>query len=397
MYFGFGIVGQSMTPLVGTISDDLDLSRSQMGTVLGSWHLMYVGLAIPAGFLIDRFGLRLSLGMGIFFISLSGFLSALAVNYVSLLAAFAVFGLGGPFISVGAPKLLTTWFDRKDRGKAIGIYLTGPPLGAAVSVMTANSVFMPLTDSSWRLTLVIFAGIAALALITWVLLSRDPEHLGARVQGSEETSGIGLNAFTTLLREPVVRIILAMGLGLFVFQSGLQSWLPEILRVGGMTAANAGFWAAVPGIVGILGVLTIPRFATPRYRIPLLAGLFLTGSIATLIIGLTEGAFLALGLFLAGATRGGVLPLTHLVLLDAPRVGIRNMGAAGGLYFTFAEMGAVMGPVSMGVVADSSVGFLGGLLMVSGVGFSLAVLAVVLAIVVRSAQRTERAEASPSP
>ena len=395
MYFAFGVVGQSITPLVGPISEDLGLSRAQMGTVLGSWHLMYVGLAIPAGFLIDRFGLRLCLGAGVFFIALSGLLSAAAVSYPTLLAAFAVFGLGGPFISVGAPKLLTTWFDRKDRGKAIGIYLTGPPLGGAVSVITANSVFMPLTDSSWRLTLVIFASVAALALFTWALLSRNPEHLGARVQDSGETSaGLGLQAFSTLLRVPVVRIILLMGLGLFVFQSGLAAWLPEILRVGGMTAAKAGYWAAVPGILGIIGVLTIPPLATPRHRIPFLAALFITGSIATVIIGLTDSPFLVIGLLLVGATRGGVLPITHLVLMDAPKVGIRNMGAAGGLYFTFAEMGAVVGPVAMGVVADSTLGFRGGLLMLSGVGFSLAALALVLAIMARGAQRTEGA---PSP
>ena len=387
-----------MTPLVGPISDDLNLSRVQMGTVLGSWHLMYVGLAIPAGFLIDRFGLRLCLGAGVFFISLSGLLSAAAINYWTLLAGFAVFGLGGPLISVGAPKLLTTWFDRQDRGKAIGIYLTGPPLGGAIAVITANSVFMPLTDSSWRLTLVIFASVPALALFTWALLSRNPEHLGARVQDSGETpGGLGLQAFSTLLRVPVVRIILLIGLGLFVFQSGLAAWLPEILRVGGMTAAKAGFWAAVPGILGIIGVLTIPPFATPRHRIPLLAALFVTGSIATLIIAFTENPFLVVGLLLVGATRGGVLPITHLVLMDAPKVGIRNMGAAGGLYFTFAEMGAVVGPVAIGVVADSTLGFGGGLVMLSGVGFSLAALAIVLAVMVRSVERKEVAEGPPSP
>ena len=386
-----------MAPLVGPISDDLDLSRSQMGTVFGSWHLMYVALAIPAGFLIDRFGLRLSFGVGIFFIALSGVLCALAVNYVNLLAAFAVFGLGGPFISVGAPKLLTTWFDRKDRGKAIGLYLTGPPLGGVASVMTANSVFMPLTDSSWRLTLVIFAGVAALAFITWVLLSRNSEHLGARVQDSGETTGLGLKAFPTLLRVPIVQLVLVLGLGLFVFQAGVQGWLPEILRDGGMTPAEAGFWAAVPAVLGIMGTLAIPRYATPRHRGTLLAGLFLIGGIATLIIGLATGPLLILGLVLAGATRGGALPVLHLVLLDAPRVGIRNMGAAGGLYFTSAEVGAVLGPVLMGVVADSSAGFQGGLMMLSGVGFSLAALCIVLAIAVSRARRHELAEGAPSP
>ena len=104
-YTSFGLVSGGIPPLVGRVSDDLNLSRSAMGSILGAWPLVYVAVSIPAGALIDRFGLRRSLAAGIVLVALSGVLRAVAVNHATLFLAVAVFGLGGPFISVGAPKL----------------------------------------------------------------------------------------------------------------------------------------------------------------------------------------------------------------------------------------------------------------------------------------------------
>ena len=61
IYACFGLVLASMAPLVQVITEDLQLSLSAMGSILGAWPLVYIGAAIPAGTLLDRFGLRRSL------------------------------------------------------------------------------------------------------------------------------------------------------------------------------------------------------------------------------------------------------------------------------------------------------------------------------------------------
>jgi len=314
--------------------------------------------------------------VGTALIALSGLLRAVAVNHATLFLAVAVFGLGGPFISVGAPKLISTWFDRKDRGTAMGIYLTAPSVGRIVALATANSILMPLYGSSWRLTLATYAGVALLAAVIWWVLARDLRHSGekARVPGTTLVSS--LRVFPLLLRIRVVQIILVMSIGSFLFSHGFYNWLPEIIRAGGMTVAQAGFWATLPIVVGIGATLTIPRMATPGRRIPMLVGIFLAAGTAALIVGTTTGAPLTLGLLLQGVAGRGAMPIIMLTLMDAPQVGSQRMGAAGGLFFTAGEVGGVLGPLLLGVAADMTGGFLGGLLMLAGLCVVLASLTV---------------------
>lgn len=54
LYVSFGAIIRTLSPLVTPILADLDMSYSQMGLVMGSWQLTYIGAAFAAGFLIDK-------------------------------------------------------------------------------------------------------------------------------------------------------------------------------------------------------------------------------------------------------------------------------------------------------------------------------------------------------
>ena len=383
-YAGFGLVASSVAPLIKPMSEDFGLSRAAMGSVLGAWPLVYIAASIPAGVIVDRFGLRRSLAAGIFLIALSGGLRAVSVDYVTLFVAVGVFGLGGPLVSVGAPKLVNVWFSEKERGLALGIYLTGPLIGGIVALATANSLLMPLTGSSWRLTIGIYAAAALLTGVIWSLLAREPERSSESIPGAAPAISSVLTSIPQLLRSRVVQIIILVSFSSLLYGQSFSSWLPEILRSRGMGSAEAGFWAALPTAVGIVSTLTIPRLATPGRRILILVGLSVVGGIGPLLIGTTEGVPLALGLVLQGA-RFSVIPVALLILMDAPQVGPDNMGAAGGLYFTAGQTGGVLGPLLMGIFADLTGGFLSGLIMLAGLSVALSFLTLGL----RPAQRSD--------
>lgn len=382
-YTSFGLILGGIPPLVVYLSEDLNLSRSAMGSVLGAWPLIYIAFAIPAGALIDRVGLKISLTLGIFLIAISGFLRAFAVSHVTLFLAVAVFGLGGPFISIGAPKLISAWFGAKDRGTAMGIYLTGPSVGRIAALATANSFLMPLYDSNWRLTLVTYAGIAILAGVIWWVIASNARYSDARSRDPKSPPAPSFRVFPQLLRVRIVQIVLIMSLGSFLFNHGLGNWLPEILRMGGMTAKQAGFWATIPASIGLIATLIIPRLAIPSRRIPMLVGALLAASASAVILGATVGVYRIPGLFLLGIAGRGVMPILMLILMESPRVGSSRMGSAGGLYFTAGEVGGVLGPLLMGVLSDVTGNFGGGLLMLAVSSGSLAILALWLGVVVK--------------
>ncbi|MDX9860635.1 MAG: MFS transporter [Rhodospirillales bacterium] len=356
-YFCFGMTTVTMAPLVGVIGADLGLSHARMGTVLGAWQLVYIASALPCGILLDRIGPRRALFLALMAIAASGAFRAAAVGHLSLFLAVAIFGIGGPMISVGAPKLISLWFDGRERGLAMGIYITGPAIGNMTALSLTNSVMIPAFDGDWRMVLLSYAAVVLMAGLAWLAVTAHPAYRAAEGRLAAEPREPQIQAFGRLLRVPAVRVVLVMSVGIFFFNHGLNNWLPEILRSGGMDAATAGFWAAVPTAVGVASSLVVPRLATPPRRLTVLLGLFVAAALATVLLHGTQGPILAGGLVLQGVARGAMMTVAVLTLLEIPEVGSRRAGLAGGLFFSAAEVGGVMGPVSIGLLSSAAGGF----------------------------------------
>ena len=377
VYFSFGVFVASMAPLVAPITEELGISHGAMGTVLGAWPLVYIASSLPAGALIDRVGPRRSIMLCTVLIALSGILRAIADDYVSMFLAVAVFGLGGPLISIGAPKVVSLWFEGKERGLAMGLYISGPAIGSIMSLSLTNSVMMPFFDGDWRAVMFVYASVAIVCGLLWVVVS---SHLASRTMErriAAEPRRAQFQIFRELLAEPAVRLILVMSIGMFIFNHGLNNWLPEILRAGGMAAATAGYWASIPSAVGIFAALAIPRFATEERRILILGLLIVTAGVATMLLHLSAGPLLALGLMCQGVSRGAMMTVLVLVLVESRGVDSRNAGSAGGLFFSAAEVGGVLGPVLVGTIHDLTGGFAASLHMMT------VVCAILLALLAR--------------
>ncbi len=376
IYFCFGLTAAAMAPLVGVISSDLGLSRTAMGSVLGAWPLVYIAAAMPAGAILDRFGFGRALFGAVLLIALSGALRSFADGHLSLFIAVGVFGLGGPLVSIGGPKLITRHFAAGDHGLAIGIYTTGPVVGGIFALSLTHSLAMPALDYDWRAVLQLYAGITLIVAVLWLAIGRKEGRTD--FAGLEKQDASQLAVFARLLRLRVVQLTLLMGIGIFFFNHALNNWLPEILRAGGMDAVRAGHWAALPTAVGIIGALTIPRLATGSRRLGVMVALAICAGLATLLIP-TSGWILALGLIFQGVARGAMMAVALMVLMDAKEIGPRLMGAAGGLFFTAAEIGGVLGPLTVGWLAEQSGGFRAPLWMLFGDCVALTFLAVVAA------------------
>ena len=101
-----------------------------MGSVLGAWQLVYIVTALPCGALVDRFGLRRSLLLCSLVMGFSFILRAYAVDHLTLFLSVALFGFGGPLVSIGAPKLISLWFAGRERA-CYGDLCYGPLSGAS--------------------------------------------------------------------------------------------------------------------------------------------------------------------------------------------------------------------------------------------------------------------------
>ncbi len=373
VYFSFGLTVFSMAPLVETVREDLQMSKGAMGSVLGAWPLVYLVAALPSGTLVDRLGLRRSLAMATVIISASALLRSIAGSFVGMFGAVAVFGLGGPLVSVGAPKLISVWFDDRERALAMGITMTAPAIGGVLPLTTANSVLMPAFDQSWRATLMVYALITIAVIAIWLAAAVAGGRIAPGIDGNIDPAP-GFSGAWDLLNRRAVRIMLVMAVGMFFYNHSLNGWLPTIIEDQGFSSSGAGYLAGTVTALGIIGALVGPRSIPENSRIAVLALTFALFGGATILLeaGIRPTTFI--GLTLIGLSKGLAVPIALLVMMQLPGVTQRNMGAAGGLFFTAGEAGGVTGPILFGVLSDFG-GSTAGLVLLTAVTVATAVLA----------------------
>ncbi|MCH1521211.1 MAG: MFS transporter [Arenicellales bacterium] len=366
-YMTFGLSMASLAPLVREIESDLVFSHSSMGTVLGAWQFVYIFAAIPCGILLDRIGARWGLAIGALIIGLSGIFRGFAEEYIHLLIAVALFGLGGPLISAGAPKVVSERFEGKDRGLAMGIYITGPGIGAVTALLLTQPLILPWLDGNWRVLLQIWGGVSLAAGLFWLLVAKESPRTPDGLEGRAIMSGL-----VEMLRIPAVRLILLMSVAVFSINHGMGNWLVEILQSFGADVSRASALATIPVAVGILSALTLPRMAVGSRRFSVLKLLFSCSVLASLaLLGEPVGIWLYLALIVEGIAAGSMMTVLVLTLVEVPGVGDKRAGTAGGLFFSAAEIGGVGGPVLLGILFHAQGRFSSSLMVLALLGVLL--------------------------
>jgi CP family cyanate transporter-like MFS transporter len=387
LYFSFGLVSASLAPLLTNIQDDLQVSDALTGVALAAWQFVYIFFAIPAGAAIERLGPRRGLALAGLLIAASQFLRAVAPSYPVLFLGVAIFGLGGPLVSIGAPATVARWFGGRERAIATGLYSVSSAAGNVAALFTANAIFMPLTGDSWRLTLAIFGGFAVMASVLWVVFAKEADFAPGEA-GAPRVSA--LSRFKAVAGIPTVRIMLIMSIGIFMFSHGTSNWLPTLLHRQGLSTADAGALSSLPTIFGLIATLSvtnlIARGKGREFR--LLAAIFAAGAVAETLVPLTSGPAQVAVLILLGFGLNGTTAIMMIVLMGMPQVGPRNMGIAGGLWFTFGEVGGVLGPTSVGVMS--------GLVSLDAGFYMLAVMSAVLLGATFVLQRSAETPSQPS-
>tara|TARA_X000001036_G_scaffold283330_1_gene263134 strand:- start:433 stop:1698 length:1266 start_codon:yes stop_codon:yes gene_type:complete len=377
VYLGFGMVAMSLAPLVGEIRSDLNLTRGEMGIALGTWQLIYIGTSPIAGRMVDRLGVEYSLAIGAFLVLISGITRSLVHDLPTLCLTVALFGVGGPLVSACAPTAAGLWFtDERERKFTVGAFTVAPVVGSIAVLIMSNSLLMPLTGS-WRWTIAIEALVIAFALLFWVFIAefkvqKDPDN--------EKAESKTFQIWKSIVVSKEIKVIFLLGVTVFFLSHGLGGWMPEILREhSGFSSMAASNWTAASLGIGIFVSLLLP----PRTRRENFSSIFIC-TLLVVVLSLIAIIFLPsymtpIAVMIAGS-RSALIPLVILALMESPKLNIKQMGTAYGLWFASAEIGGVLGPVSAGRIADSTFGYDGVLWLMIAVCLMMILLAYALLI-----------------
>ncbi len=219
------------------------LSLAQAGTVAAGPVLGLLLTLIAWGAVADRYGERLTMTAGL---ALTGLVLAVACIWIHPLPYFvallAVAGAAGASVNAASGRMVMGWFDKDERGVAMGIRQTAQPIGVGI----AAAVLPALAGRyGFRTALLAPAGLCLLAAVAVGLLATDPPRASG---GRQET------AARSPYRTPALWRLHGASALLVLPQFAISAFALEYLvRQRHWTPVGAGAFLAVTQVFGALG------------------------------------------------------------------------------------------------------------------------------------------------
>lgn len=146
-------------------ADRFGITGSQLATFTVVQLLVYAGMQIPVGVLLDRFGSRRLLLGGLVLMTAGQFAFAFTTSFGAAVAARAVMGAGDAVIFVSVIRLVTLWFLVRQAPMVMQLTGLAGQLGA---IAAAAPLSVALRELGWTRT---FAGASSLGLLLMVLVA----------------------------------------------------------------------------------------------------------------------------------------------------------------------------------------------------------------------------------
>ncbi len=155
-------------------SERFGISAAQLSTFAVLQLLVYTGMQVPVGLILDRFGSRRVMLVGLATLTLAQAGFALAESYPVALAARFFVGIGDAMTFVCVLRLVNTWFVA--RRIPLVTQLTGV-LGQTGAIIAAAPMTWSLRELGWTRSYLLAAAVGVVLMVALVVVIRDsPER-----------------------------------------------------------------------------------------------------------------------------------------------------------------------------------------------------------------------------
>lgn len=373
----FYSIGIFMKPLAAEFG--WTRADSSLGALIGTTFAAI--MVIPTGWLVDRFGSTKVALISLVLVSLSFFaLSNFTTDLTSYLVIIAIMSM----LTAGSTPLpftrLVIMAFQKNRGKALGVILTGTGTGA---ILLPELLAPYVAVHGWREGYFALGVVVAAAIpIIWLLLQ------GAK--DSETSKEVKVSPVGSLLNNwrfyHLCLIFLLTALAVL----GTVAHFFSMLTDSGLTPPQAGAIASLIGVSVIIGRLVV-GFLLDRFRASYItAALFVVASVGFLVLGLGGPAYAKLGAIITGLAIGAEVDLIAFLI---SRLFARQIyGLAYGLVYAVFLVGGAIGPYLAGRLYDSSGDYVSWLMTASALLLSAGLLSLFIPVSKPSEQVSDALE-----
>lgn len=192
---------QIVTILIPDIKRDLNLSDTEVGAMAGLWFaILYTTLGIPIARLADRGDRPLIMTVSLAVWSGFTLLAGIAQNFLTLAISRAGVGVGEAGCTPTAHSLLSEYFPKESRARALAIYSMGISIGSLLGMALGGII---AANWGWR-TAFFVAGapgliLAAMSAITLIEPRRVSKEAAAQARAAAKANQIPLGTVLRVL------------------------------------------------------------------------------------------------------------------------------------------------------------------------------------------------------
>ena len=352
---------QILALLIEPIRQDLEITDFQISLLLGlAFGIFYTALGIPIGRLADRRSRRGIIAAGVTIWCLMTAACGLARNFPQLFLARIGVGVGEATLNPSAYSLISDYFPRKRRGRAISFYNMGVSLGAGVAMVVGGQIIafafdtprvtLPIVGElfAWQLVFMLI-GLPGLLVAALMITVREPERrdkLQVTTDRGETREEVSISETVRFLTQRwrtygthflgmSVVTILGYGFLFWIPTMFLRTWqwsIPDISLAYGIIAltagpigVNAGGWLSdwlysrgyrdahmrmtlIGAIILVIASALVPLMPTPELAVAMLVPATIGAAIPTA----TAGA--ALMMIVPNQLRGQTTAIYYFVI-----------------------------------------------------------------------------------
>jgi len=213
------------------IQKDFALSAGEMGLLFSAFFVGYAAFNFIGGWAADRYGAKTTLLLAMVLWSAFSGLTVLASGFAALIVIRVLFGMAEGPLSVSTSKMVNNWYAPHNRGRTLGLSMSGTPLGGAISGPIVGVIAVAY---GWKVSFVVIMLIGFVWAVVWYLWIKDKPtgQLAADIAAEERAVAVvdtEVRPLKYYLRQPTV---LFTALAFFAYNYTLfffLTWFPSYL------------------------------------------------------------------------------------------------------------------------------------------------------------------------
>lgn len=372
----------------------LGLSPVEMGFVFSAFAWSYVLAQLPGGWLLDRFGSKITYFFSIFLWSLFTMLMGTVGFFTGAAAVTALFTLRLLIGAAEAPsfpgnsRIASAWFPTSERGTAAAIFNSAQYFA---TVLFAPIMGWLVHSFGWESVFFVMGGLGIVMAFIWLKTVYGPKdhpkanaaeiayiEAGGALVDLESKDRVA--ATTKIDTWSCIKQLLGnrMLLGVYVGQYCINTltyffltWFPVYLvQERHMTILKAGFVAALPAVAGFLGgvlggvisdrLIKSGKSLSVARKTPIVCGMLLSTSM--IVCNYVEADWLVIMVMSVAFFGKGIGALGWAVVADtSPK---EAGGMSGALFNTFGNTAGITTPIVIGYILQATGSFAGALVFV---------------------------------